>query len=92
MSIEELKDKLLDLIYREIGFYYWDKVLKFTFETYITDAIIGGTFEIFPKVLTCIDCKHEFYLTMNEQIFYNKRGLKEPKRCPDCRVKRKNNK
>lgn len=42
------------------------------------------------KTLTCSDCGAEFTFTASEQEFYKERGFdNEPKRCPDCRSKRK---
>jgi len=42
------------------------------------------------KTLTCEDCGAEFAFTASEQEFYQERGFdNEPKRCPDCRAKRK---
>jgi len=42
------------------------------------------------KTLTCSDCGKEFTFTAAEQEFYKERGFEnEPKRCPDCRGKRK---
>ena len=42
------------------------------------------------KSLQCSDCGREFIFTAGEQEFYSSRGLlNEPKRCPDCRQRRK---
>ena len=42
------------------------------------------------KRLTCIDCGKDFTFTRGEQIYFaGKPGLIEPKRCPECRLKRK---
>jgi len=41
------------------------------------------------KTLSCTDCKDGFIWTKGEQEFYEKKGFNEPKRCPDCRAKRK---
>lgn len=37
----------------------------------------------------CIDCGREFTLTDGEVSFYNSKGFDLPKRCVDCRRKRK---
>ena len=37
----------------------------------------------------CKDCGEEFYLTYSEMNFYSDRGLALPKRCKQCRDKRK---
>lgn len=42
------------------------------------------------KTLTCIDCGNDFTFTAGEQEFYKQKGLdNEPKRCKDCRDKKK---
>jgi CxxC-x17-CxxC domain-containing protein len=42
------------------------------------------------KTLNCADCGGEFTFTKNEQSFYAERGFtNEPKRCKNCRDKRK---
>lgn len=42
------------------------------------------------KNLTCSDCGAEFVFTAGEQEFYAEKGFtNEPKRCPDCRRAKK---
>ena len=42
------------------------------------------------KNLACADCGQEFVFSKNEQAFYAERGFtNEPKRCKNCRDKRK---
>src|SRR5258706_15691933 len=42
------------------------------------------------KSLNCADCGQEFVFSKNEQAFYSERGFtNEPKRCKNCRDKRK---
>ena len=42
------------------------------------------------KSLQCSDCGAAFDFTAEEQEFYQSKGYtNEPKRCPDCRQKRK---
>jgi hypothetical protein len=41
------------------------------------------------KQLKCIDCGSEFILKSQEQKFYAKKRFPEPKRCRECRKKRK---
>jgi rubrerythrin len=43
-------------------------------------------------VLRCKDCNQDWVLTAGEQYFYHDRGLENPKRCPLCRAKRKQEK
>lgn len=42
------------------------------------------------KTIVCKDCNNEFVFTAGEQEFYKEKGLdNEPKRCKECRNKRK---
>ena len=42
------------------------------------------------KTLVCQDCGNEFVFTAGEQAFYKEKGLdNEPKRCKECRNRRK---
>ncbi|MCG3195403.1 MAG: hypothetical protein DIJKHBIC_04684 [Thermoanaerobaculia bacterium] len=42
------------------------------------------------KSLSCVDCGSSFIFTANEQAFYSQKGFSnEPKRCKNCRDKRK---
>ena len=46
--------------------------------------------EFEDKTLVCQDCGKEFTFTAGEQAFYREKGLdNEPKRCKECRDKRK---
>ena len=46
--------------------------------------------EFEDKTLVCQDCGKEFTFTAGEQAFYKEKGLEnEPKRCKECRDKRK---
>ena len=42
------------------------------------------------KTLQCVECGGDFIFSRNEQAFYAERGFtNEPKRCKNCRDKRK---
>jgi len=41
------------------------------------------------KRLTCVDCGNTFLFSPGEQYYYASKGLVQPKRCPECRKKRK---
>ena len=42
------------------------------------------------KTLVCQDCGKEFVFTEGEQAFYKEKGFEnEPKRCPECRKAKK---
>lgn len=46
--------------------------------------------EFTDKTLTCVDCGNDFTFTAGEQAFYKEKGLdNEPKRCKECRDKKK---
>lgn len=44
------------------------------------------------KKLVCQDCEKEFEFSEREQEFYTQKGFEEPKRCPECRKARKQQK
>ena len=42
------------------------------------------------KTIKCVDCGTEFVFTARDQEFYQEKGFtNEPKRCPECRKARK---
>ena len=42
------------------------------------------------KTIKCVDCNTEFVFTAREQEFYAEKGYNnEPKRCKECRDKKK---
>ncbi len=44
------------------------------------------------KVIKCVDCGTEFTFTARDQAFYAEKGFtNEPKRCKECRDKKKAN-
>ena len=46
--------------------------------------------EFTDKQIQCLDCGGDFLFSKNEQSFYSERGFtNEPKRCKNCRDKRK---
>ena len=49
---------------------------------------MDGEFQ--DETIVCQDCGKEFVFTAGEQAFYKEKGLQnKPKRCPECRQKRK---
>ena len=45
------------------------------------------------KIIVCQDCGEEFTFTVRDQEFYEEKGFtNEPKRCKNCRDKRKDSK
>ena len=52
---------------------------------------VRGPFELYDKVLKCVDCGTEFVSTAGEQIFFRDKGFPnehEPNRCRSCKAKR----
>lgn len=46
--------------------------------------------EFTDQTIKCADCGNEFVFSVGEQAFYKEKGLLNvPKRCKDCRNKRK---
>ena len=41
------------------------------------------------EIVKCIDCENKYILSAGEQEFYTGKSLSLPKRCPDCRRKKK---
>jgi hypothetical protein len=39
--------------------------------------------------LGCVDCGRAFVFTAGEQLYFQSKKLSIPKRCPPCRLKRK---
>jgi len=44
------------------------------------------------KTITCIGCGRPFDFSSGEQEFFKKKDFNDPKRCPQCRAKRKQEK
>ncbi len=45
--------------------------------------------EYTDKALACVECGQPFVWTAAEQFFFAGRGLREPKRCGECRARQK---
>jgi CxxC-x17-CxxC domain-containing protein len=45
--------------------------------------------EYTDKTLRCAGCGRDFPWTAPEQFFYASRGLREPKRCGECRARQR---
>jgi hypothetical protein len=41
------------------------------------------------QILDCIECGRNFIFTKGEQQYFASKGLSTPKRCPECRLKRR---
>jgi len=44
------------------------------------------------KELICADCGNSFNFAVRDQEFYQSKGYSQPKRCKNCREKRKQQK
>lgn len=58
------------------------------------NQITGGIMQIGmdklrDRVLYCCDCGMSFVFTSGEQAYYQSKQLSVPKRCPECRKKRR---
>ena len=42
--------------------------------------------KLIDKVIRCKVCHQDFAWTVEEQVFYQEKGLKPPTRCPICRA------
>jgi hypothetical protein len=47
------------------------------------------TLSLKDKPLYCLDCGTEFIFAIGEQKYFASKGLSTPKRCAECRLKRK---
>lgn len=59
-----------------------------------TDGRMEGRFnannsETQDKTISCIDCGATFIFSVGEQHYFASKGLSEPKRCPQCRKRRR---
>ncbi|MBN2283773.1 MAG: zinc-ribbon domain-containing protein [Deltaproteobacteria bacterium] len=43
-------------------------------------------------LIKCVQCNREFVFSAGEQSFYQSRNFTYPKRCPECRKKRSDEK
>ena len=41
------------------------------------------------QVLECVDCGEEFIFEAGEQAYFQSKELSTPKRCPECRARRR---
>ena len=41
------------------------------------------------EILECVDCHQEFTFSAGEQSYFASKGLAKVKRCPECRLRRK---
>ena len=48
-----------------------------------------NSLKVEDKTLHCVDCGAQFLFSTGEQRYFLSKGLSMPKRCPECRLKRK---
>lgn len=41
------------------------------------------------KKINCIGCRSDFVFAVKEQTFFKRKGFQDPKRCKECRNKKK---
>ncbi|MCJ7840464.1 zinc-ribbon domain containing protein [Lederbergia sp. NSJ-179] len=64
-----------------------DELSAHTRKRAIEEALLGEGPQDF--LIKCWECGKRFTFTIGEQQFYKQRGLSQPKRCEECRLKRK---
>lgn len=45
--------------------------------------------DLYDREIICVGCGETFIWNRGEQAFYLDKGLREPRRCSDCRLRRK---
>ncbi len=55
----------------------------------IPDSIEEIGDEVFEMIFKCVDCAKNYNIAPNEFIFYQKEKIPLPRRCPDCRYKKR---
>lgn len=68
-----------------------DKSLRFLLDNNIRTVAETKHIDLNAKYLTCPDCNNTFIVGEKEAKWYKDKGLKLPKRCKECRNKRKSN-
>jgi len=48
-----------------------------------------NTSKLQDKLLLCLECGADFTFTVGEQLYFLSKGLSIPKRCPQCRKRRR---
>jgi len=49
----------------------------------------ANSLKVENKTLVCVDCGAPFVFSVGEQRYFLSKGLSIPKRCPNCRHKRR---
>ena len=55
----------------------------------IPDKIEDVPESYLSEIFACIDCSKNYNITKNELLFYRKENIPLPRRCPNCRYKRR---
>ncbi len=63
----------------------WEEFCNLRFDVIVASEGIGPWHKH-----KCKDCGNEFFMDYSEVHFFEKKGLNLPKRCKECRAKRKN--
>ena len=75
--------------------WHWEENIPGTFgkET-VSSASVPDKIEDVPdsylsEIFSCTNCSKNYNITQNELLFYRKENLPFPRRCPNCRYKRR---
>src|SRR6185369_15075462 len=55
----------------------------------IPDRIEDVTDSYLSEIFACAECSKNFNITQNELLFYRKENIPFPRKCPNCRYKRR---
>lgn len=55
----------------------------------ISDKIADVPDSYLKEIFACVDCNKNYNITQNELLFYRKENIPFPRRCPNCRYKRR---
>ena len=75
--------------------WHWEENVPGTFskETILAGAIPDKIVDVpntyLNEIFSCIDCLKNYNITKNELLFYRKENIPFPRRCPNCRYKRR---
>jgi len=75
--------------------WHWEDNIPGTFgketisSTSIPDKIEDVPDSYLDEIFSCVDCSKNYNITKNELIFYRKENIPLPRRCPNCRYKRR---
>lgn len=81
-----IKDQLVELAARAVGINYTPKHEDIVVDIIASDDSIVDERD---RIIECRECGNQFVFSGREQEFYQTKGFSEPKRCKECRSRRK---